>query len=78
MEIVSLYGNISLKDGKPFAHVHVVLSDAKGNGRGGHLLPGRTPVFACELIIEEFDGEPPVRLNDENTGLALWPQTNTL
>ncbi len=72
MEIVSLYGNISLKDGKPFAHVHVVLADDTGISRGGHLLPGGTPVFACELIIEEFEGPQLVRAADGSTGLALW------
>ena len=78
MEIVSLYGNISLKDGKPFAHVHVVLADEKGNGKGGHLLPGETPVFACELTIEEFDGTELVRESDKQTGLTLWPKNSIL
>lgn len=72
MEIVSLYGNISTKEGKPFVHAHVVLSDEKGNGKGGHLLPGGTPVFACEIVIEEFDGPELIREFDEETGLALW------
>lgn len=72
MEIVSLYGNISTKEGKPFVHAHVVLSDEKGNGKGGHLLPGGTPVFACEIVIEEFDGPELIREFDEKTGLALW------
>jgi hypothetical protein len=78
MEIVSLYGNISMKDGKSFAHVHVVLSDEKGNGKGGHLLPGEAPVFACEIVIEEFDGPDLVRTVDENTGLALWAAEKNL
>jgi hypothetical protein len=78
MEIVSLHGNVSLKDGKPFVHAHVVLGDEKGNVRGGHLLPGGTPVFACELTIDEFDGPELVREFDEITGLALWPKEGTL
>lgn len=72
MEIVSLHGNISVREGKPFAHVHVVLSDENGNARGGHLLPDDTPVFACELVFEEFDGPQLVRSADKTTGLALW------
>src|SRR5947207_10529973 len=40
MEILSLSGNVSIRDGKPFVHVHVLLGDAKGNVFGGHLLPG--------------------------------------
>ena len=75
MEIVSLYGNISLKEGTPFLHIHVFLSDERGNGKGGHLLPGGTPVFACELTIEEYDGPPLVREKDPTTGLYLWGQS---
>jgi hypothetical protein len=78
MEIVSLYGNISIRDGKPFAHVHVVLSDEKGNSKGGHLLPGETPVFACEVTIDEFEGPELVRNADETIGLALWPTDKNL
>jgi predicted DNA-binding protein with PD1-like motif len=77
MEIVSMYGNISLKDGKPFVHAHVVLSDEKGNTRGGHLLPGSS-VFACEITIEEFEGPELVRGFDERTGLTLWPKEKIL
>ena len=72
MEIVSLYGNISTKEGKTFVHANVVISDEKGNGKVGHLLPGGTPVFACEIVIEEFDGPELIREFDEKTGLALW------
>ncbi|MFN0159088.1 MAG: PPC domain-containing DNA-binding protein [Bacteroidota bacterium] len=78
LEIVSLYGNISIKEGKPFVHAHVVLSDEKGNGKGGHLIPGGTPVFACEVTIEEFEGPPLERFPDEKTGLTLWPKDKTL
>ena len=77
MEIVSMYGNISLKNGKPFVHAHVVLSDKKGNARGGHLLPGSS-VFACELTIEEFEGPELIRGFDERTGLTLWPKEKIL
>lgn len=75
MEIVSLYGNISLKEGASFLHVHVFLSDERGNGKGGHLLPGGTPVFACELTIEEYDGPALVREKDPTTSLFLWNQS---
>jgi predicted DNA-binding protein with PD1-like motif len=78
MEIVSLHGNISMKEGKPFAHVHVVLSNERGECKGGHLLPGGTPVFACELMIEEFTGPELVRNADPTTGLALWPKDRVL
>ena len=78
MEIVSLSGNISLKDGKPFVHAHIVLSDEGGKTQGGHLLPGGTPIFACELTIEEYHGPPLERGIDKDTGLTLWPKERTL
>ena len=71
LEITSLTGNISLRDGKPVVHAHVTLSDSKGNAFGGHLAPG-TIVFACEFIVHSYDGPEYVRDYDEDTGLPLW------
>ncbi len=71
LEILSLEGNISLKDGKPFVHAHITLGDEKGNSFGGHLMEG-TVVFAGEFIIREFEGRDLSRVYDEETGLALW------
>lgn len=69
-EIASCIGNISLKDGKPFVHAHVVLSDENGNTRAGHLFEGL--VFAAEIHLQEFDGFKLERKHDEVTGLSLW------
>jgi len=71
LEMTSLTGNISIKDGKPFVHAHVTLADSTGNVYGGHLAPG-TIVFACEFIIKTFDGLMLERRFDEDTGLSLW------
>lgn len=71
LELVNLAGNISLKDGKPFVHAHVTLSDEAGKSYGGHLAPG-TVVFACEFILEAFDGPTFKRCPDKETGLPLW------
>ena len=71
MEILNLTGNVSIRDGKPFVHVHVVLSDPEGKVFGGHVLPG-TKLFALEVFIDEFDGEELLRTHDEKTGLYLW------
>ena len=54
MEIVSLYGIISHRDGRPVVRAHIVLSDEQGNGKGGELLPGGTPVSVCDVSIEEY------------------------
>ncbi len=71
LEIANLNANVSIKDGAPFVHAHVTLSDADGRCVGGHLMPG-TRVFACEIQLRAFTGAPPVRGLDEPTGLPLW------
>ncbi len=71
LEITKLSGNISLKDGKPFVHAHIILSDESGKSFGGHLASG-TVVFACEFMLEAFDGPAFNRCFDEDTGLPLW------
>jgi predicted DNA-binding protein with PD1-like motif len=71
MEITKLIGNVSLKDGNPFVHAHITLSDESGKCYGGHLVKG-TVVFACEFLLEVFDGPAFNRCFDEETGLPLW------
>ena len=71
MEILNLQGNVSVRDGKPFVHVHITLGDRDGKVFGGHLLPG-TKLWACEVFIDEFEGDELVRSYDEKTGLYLW------
>jgi predicted DNA-binding protein with PD1-like motif len=71
LEITKLVGNVSIKDGNPFVHAHITLADKKGNAYGGHLASG-TVVFACEFILEVFDGPVLRRDFDETTGLPLW------
>ncbi|OIO06446.1 MAG: hypothetical protein AUJ52_12220 [Elusimicrobia bacterium CG1_02_63_36] len=72
LEIVSCLGNVSLRDGEPFLHLHAALSDAKLRTLGGHWFPGST-VFAAEVCITELSGSPETRLPDAASGLALWP-----
>ena len=71
LEIITCVGNISLRDGVPFIHAHIVLSDHEGKTVSGHLFSD-TLVFAGEIDIREFLGEPLERSNDETTGLMLW------
>lgn len=71
MEIVSLTGNISLRDGKIFLHCHLALADREGHSFGGHLLEGNI-AFACEFSVQAYVGEPPLRLHDQASGLFLW------
>jgi len=71
LEISSLQGNVSVKEGAPFVHAHLVLSGRGGESRGGHLAPG-TEVFACEFLIEVLKGPGLLRRHDDATGLQLW------
>ncbi|MDR1009475.1 MAG: DNA-binding protein [Rickettsiales bacterium] len=71
-EILSAIGNISIKDGKPFPHVHMAISDREGRTFGGHLLEG-CKIFALEFFITEYEGDSLERTGDEATGLSLWP-----
>lgn len=71
MEIVSCTGNVSIKDKKPFCHLHITAADKKGRCIGGHLVAG-TAVFAGEVVIQELLGEDLIREIDEETKLLLW------
>lgn len=71
MEILNATGNISVKDGKPFAHVHITLADKNGKAYGGHLMEG-TIIFAAEFIISDYGDNKLERVDDKTTGLQLW------
>lgn len=68
-ELLSGLGNISLREGKPFTHIHVVLGDRMGRTYGGHLVSGK--VFVVEAKIMVLKGEPARRSRITNT-LWLW------
>jgi len=69
-EMASCIGNVSLKDGEPFVHAHVVLADEAGNTKAGHLFEGI--VFAAEVHLHQLEGPRLERKYDEVTGLSLW------
>ncbi|MFH2013221.1 MAG: PPC domain-containing DNA-binding protein [Pseudomonadota bacterium] len=71
LEITNLLANVSINDGNTFVHAHVTLADKTGKSYGGHLAPG-TVIFACEFILEAFNGPTFYRCLDEKTGLPLW------
>jgi len=68
-EIVSLYGNISVVDGKPFIHAHASLGDETFAVRGGHLREAVVSV-TCEITLTRFKDDIG-RKRDEATGLFL-------
>lgn len=69
VEVLSLVGNITLSDGKPKIHAHVVVGRSDGTTRGGHILEAHVwPTL--EVVVTET----PARLrrqHDPETGLAL-------
>ena len=49
-EVISLTGNISLVEGKPFPHIHIVIGDSEYKTFGGHL--GSAVIsITCEIFI---------------------------
>ncbi len=69
-EIVSLVGNLSVKEGRPFAHVHVTLGTRDFQALAGHLFEGKVAA-TCELAIRALPGMVQ-RKKDEASGLWLW------
>jgi len=71
MEILAGVGNVSMKDGVPFVHMHLTLSRKDFSVIGGHTMPGCT-IFAAEACVITLEGEELERGLDEPTGLPLW------
>ncbi len=69
-EIVSLTGNIALKEGKAFPHIHVTLGTRDFQALAGHLFEGKVAA-TCELFVRVLPGIVQ-RKKDEGTGLWLW------
>jgi predicted DNA-binding protein with PD1-like motif len=70
-EIISCFGNVSLKEERPVVHAHILFGDEEGRTFGGHLM-SPTIIFAAELYMQELEGECLKREYDETTGLFLW------
>ncbi len=69
VEVLTLAGDITLKDGTPQVHAHVVVGKADGTAWGGHLVEGHVwPTL--ELVLVESPAELR-RALDEETGLPL-------
>lgn len=69
VELLSLIGDIALKDGKPQVHAHIVVGRRDGTAHGGHLMEARVRP-TCELVLTET----PTHLQkqvDPEAGIAL-------
>lgn len=69
VEVVSLTGNVMLKEGSPFLHVHAVFTDTNNQAFGGHV-EEMTVGVVLEVIVTQLDTSIE-RLHDEQIGLFL-------
>lgn len=70
VELLSLIGNVALKDGEPMVHAHAVIGRRDGTAHGGHLLEAYIRP-TCEVVLTES----PAMLHkavDPESGLALF------
>jgi len=69
-ELISFQGNITLKDGDPFIHAHITISNHELHTLGGHLFEMKVAVVG-EFIIRKINSDAHREL-DDNIGLAVW------
>lgn len=70
MEITSLVGNISTKEGEPYLHFHINVCDEKNQILGGHL--NECWISAtCEIALTKIDGSVEREMSEE-IGLNLY------
>ena len=69
VEVLSLLGDVALKDGEPKLHLHAVLGRSDGAAIGGHLMEAHVRP-TLEVILTESPAHLRKR-HDPATGLAL-------
>lgn len=69
VELLSLIGDVALKDGKPQVHAHAVVGKSDGTALGGHLMEA-TVRPTCEVILTESPQHLQKQFDPES-GLAL-------
>ncbi len=75
VELLSLQGNIGVKDGEPVVHAHVAVAKKGGAAYGGHILRA-TVHNTAEVFIYKF-GVIRLLRKMEETGLAgLYPEVS--
>ena len=63
MEITSLVGNITRKDGEVYLHLHINLCDETMQVKGGHLNECRISATS-EIVVRSISGEVGRRVDD--------------
>jgi uncharacterized protein len=69
VEVLSLIGDVALKDGEPKVHAHVVVGLSDGSTRGGHLVEAHVRP-TLEVILTESPAHLRKEI-DKESGLAL-------
>jgi uncharacterized protein len=69
VELLSLIGDVALKDGEPQVHAHVVIGKRDGTAHGGHLLQAHVRP-TCEVVLTESPGHLKKEF-DPAAGIAL-------
>ncbi|MBR3614489.1 MAG: DNA-binding protein [Clostridia bacterium] len=69
-EITSLIGNVTIKDGEVYLHLHINFGDEDGFVKGGHLVRARISATS-EIILRTINGNVGRKLSDE-IGLNLF------
>jgi uncharacterized protein len=69
VELVSLIGDVALKNGRPEVHAHIVVARRDGAALGGHLLEAHVRP-TCEVILTESPRHLQKQM-DAESGLAL-------
>lgn len=69
LELLSLIGDVALKDGKPAVHAHVVVGKKDGTAHGGHLMEAHVRP-TCEVVLTESTTALQ-KVVDPESGLAL-------
>ena len=69
VEVLSLLGDVTLDDGAPKVHTHIVVGKADGSAHGGHLIEGIVRP-TLEIILVELPAHLRRRF-DPDSGLPL-------
>lgn len=69
VEVLTMTGDISLKDGQPKVHAHLIVGRSDGTTRGGHL---KSAIVRPTLEVMLTESPATLRRRfDDNSGLAL-------
>lgn len=69
VELLSLIGDVALKDDEPIVHAHAIVGKKDGTAHGGHLIEAHIRP-TCEVIVTESAAHLQ-KFVDKESGLAL-------